>query len=87
MSVKLYLEPRRTGIKDLETYMEGVRLYLEDTDVTDLYLEGLEGSESYEAAKDTIKASIDDEIPVASAMLKHKDKEFDSVALVPGQRL
>ena len=74
MSVKLYLEPRRTGIKDLETYMEGVRLYLEDTDVTDLYLEGLEGSESYEAARDTIKASIDDEIPVAYLMLKHKDK-------------
>ena len=42
MSVKLYLEQRRTGIKDLQTYMDGVNLYLEDTDVTDLYLNGLE---------------------------------------------
>ena len=83
MSVKLYLEPRRTGIKDLETYMEGVRLYLEDTDVTDLYLEGLEGSESYEAARDTIKASIDDEIPVAYLMLKHKDKHSRRICFWP----
>ena len=57
--------------------MEGVRLYLEDTGVTDLYLEGLEGSESYETARDTIRRSIDQEIPVAYLMLKHKDKEFD----------
>ncbi len=77
MSVKLYLEPRRTGIKDLQTYMDGVNLYLEDTDVTDLYLNGLEGSESYETARDTIRTSIDEEIPVAYLMLKHRDKEFD----------
>ena len=56
--------PRRTGIKDLQTYMDGVNLYLEDTDVTDLYLNGLEGSESYETARDTIRTSIDEEIPV-----------------------
>lgn len=77
MSVKLYLEPRRTGIKDLQTYMDGVNLYLEDIDVTDLYLNGLEGSESYETARDTIRTSIDEEIPVAYLMLKHRDKEFD----------
>ena len=52
-----------TGIKDLQTYMDGVNLYLEDTDVTDLYLNGLEGSESYETARDTIRTSIDEEIP------------------------
>ena len=77
MSVKLYLEPRRTGIKDLQTYMDGVNLYLEDTDVTDLYLNGLEGSESYETARDTIRTSIDEEIPVEYLMLTHRDKEFD----------
>ena len=54
-----------------------LNLYLEDTDVKDLYLNGLEGSESYETARDTIRTSIDEEIPVAYLMLKHRDKEFD----------
>ena len=77
MSVKLYLEPRRTGIKDLKTYMDGVKLYLEDTDVSDIYLEGLDGSKPYQAARDTIRNSIDAQIPAAYLMLKHQDKEYD----------
>lgn len=77
MSVKLYLEPRRTGIKDLETYMEGVRIYLEDTDVTDISLRGIDGSEDLETAASCIADSLDRGIPAAYLMLKHRDKKFE----------
>ena len=77
MSVKLYLEPRRTGIKDLGTYMDGVRLYLEDTDVDDVILNGIEGTEPYEKAEKEVRKSIDNGMPIAYLMLKHTDKNFE----------
>ena len=77
MFMKLYLQPRKGGIKDLETFMNGVKLYLEDSDAEYAKLRALDGHESFEMARDNIKAQIDNEIPVAYLMLKHQDKKFD----------
>ncbi|MFQ8601604.1 MAG: hypothetical protein ACLSAO_00830 [Anaerovoracaceae bacterium] len=77
MSVKLYLEPRRTGIKDLKTYTDGVELYLKDTDVEDIELKSIEGSEPYEKIRMAVEESINKGMPLAYLMLKHKDKAFE----------
>lgn len=76
MMMKPYLQPRETGIKDIDTYIEGVRIYLEDSDVSDIELAGVEGSEEYERAAERIVASIDDEMPVPYLMLKNQHKEM-----------
>lgn len=80
MSVKLYLEPRRTGLKDLKTYTDGVELYLEDTQVKDVILKTVDGHSDYEKAEKAVKKSLDDGRPFAYLMLKHKDKKFDFFA-------
>ena len=46
MSMKLYLRPRETGIKDLQTYITGVENYLEDTEVSGITMNGISGEES-----------------------------------------
>jgi len=77
MSMKLYLRPRNSGIKDLDTYIEGFRNYLEDVEVTDIQMRGLSGHEDPAEAKAAICAQIDAGIPVPYLMLKHQDKQFD----------
>lgn len=77
MAVKLYLEPRRTGIKDLKTYMDGVEQYLKDTGIDDIVLTGTEGSVPYETARNIITDSLDNGMPLAYLMLKHKNEEFE----------
>lgn len=77
MSMKLYLQPRMGGIKELSTFTEGVRLYLEDIDIEDISLRALDGNEPYEIARDNIKAQIDGGMPAAYLMLKHRDRKFD----------
>ena len=77
MSVRPYLRPRESGIKDLETFMEGVRIYLEDVGETGVTLTGFDGSEPYEKAAAAIVESIDRDIPLAYLMLKHSDRKFD----------
>jgi hypothetical protein len=77
MSVKLYLQPRESGIKDIDTYMDGVRQYLEDTDVDDIQVRGIGGDTDADKVKDEIMGSIDGGMPLAYLMLKHQDKKFD----------
>lgn len=77
MSMKPYLRPRESGIKELKTYIDGVRAYLEDVEEERVTVTGLDGSEEYENAEKAIRDSIDREMPVAYLMLKHKDKKFD----------
>ncbi len=77
MSMKLYLQPRMGGIKDLDTFIGGVKLYLEDTGAEYIRVRGLDGSESFETARDNMKTQIDSGMPAAYLMLKHKDKKFD----------
>ena len=77
MSVRPYLRPRESGIKDLRTYMDGVATYLEDTEATDISLCGFDGGEPYERAAEAIKNSIDGDMPAAYLMLKHREKRFN----------
>lgn len=77
MSMKPYLRPREGGIRSIDTYMDGVRIYLEDVDAAGISLRGLDGSASFAEARDGITAQIDDGLPVAYLMLKHRDKKFD----------
>lgn len=76
MSMKLYLRPRETGIKDLQTYITGVENYLEDTEVSGITMNGISGEESYDMAVEAICGRIDAGIPVPYLMLKHQDKKF-----------
>lgn len=77
MSMKPYLQPRESGIKDLGTYMDGVRAYLEDVEEDRVTVTGLDGMVTYGNAEAAIRETIDREMPVAYLMLKHRDKKFD----------
>ena len=77
MSVRPYLQPRDSGIKDINTYIEGTRTYLEDVGETGIRLTGIRGTGSYERAEAEILGSIDSGMPAAYLMLKHRDSAFD----------
>ena len=57
--MKLYLQPRMGGIKDLDTFIKGVRYYMEDSEIFDVKVRGLEGTESFESARYGIRTNID----------------------------
>lgn len=77
MSMKPYLQPRESGIKDLDTYAAGVRAYLEDTENADISMSCISGKEAYDKAEKSIRDRIDKGIPVPYLMLKHRDRKFD----------
>lgn len=77
MSVRSYLQPRESGIKDIRTYMEGTAAYLEDIGETGIKLAGMSGSEEYEKAEAALMEQIDNGMPAAYLMLKHHDSRFD----------
>jgi len=65
MHMKPYLRPRETGIKDLATFMEGAKVYLEY------------GGRPYAEAEAAVIDRIDNDMPVPMLMLKHRNKQFD----------
>ncbi|MDO4544852.1 MAG: hypothetical protein Q4C25_01730 [Bacillota bacterium] len=77
MSMKLYLRPRNTGIKDLPTYIHGAMSYFEDSGVRSLSMEGFEGSRPLAEAREAIRKQIDIDIPIPYLMLKHHDNAFN----------
>ncbi|MDO4745944.1 MAG: hypothetical protein Q4B18_05265 [Bacillota bacterium] len=77
MYMKLYLQPRKGGIKDTETFMKGVSLCLEDLEEDNIKLRSMSGNEDYEDAKGRLMDQIDAGMPAAYLLLKHKDKKFD----------
>lgn len=77
MEMRPYLRPREGGIKDIDTYMDGVRVYLEDVEEQNIKVSGIYGNEAYEKAESAIRKQIDNGIPVPYLMLKHQDKKFD----------
>lgn len=77
MSMKPYLRPRESGIKDLKTFIDGARVYLEDCEIDGIGLEGFDGNRSYTEAKQIVEKSIDDGMPIAMLMLRHKDRRFN----------
>lgn len=77
MVMKPYLKPRNTGIKDLETYMEGAGRYLQDAGAGDISMRGISGDLPYERARDEIRYQIDGGMPISYLMLNHRDPGFD----------
>ena len=76
-SLKPYLRPRESGIKDLETFVDGAGTYLEDVEIEGIGIEALDGTRPYEEAEEAIRNSIDSEMPVAMLLLKHQDDQFN----------
>jgi len=76
MLMKPYLKPRISGIKTLQTYIDGFKKYLCSAGQDQISLIGLDGGESIEKAKISIKLSIDNGIPIPYLLLLHKKKIF-----------
>lgn len=76
MQMKPYLRPRETGIKDLETFIDGAEGYLRENNIRGITLAGFSGDEPYESAEQMIKNQIDHGMPVPMLMLNHRRKEF-----------
>ena len=74
--MKPYLSPRRTGIDRLDIYMDGYARYLRDCGETRLSMTPFDGTEPYEAAKETIMRQIDRAYPVPTLILNHRNKAF-----------
>lgn len=77
MSMKLYLQPRKGGIKDIDTFIRELGIYLEDEAAEYIKLRALDGHESFNTAREALKNQIDSGMPAAYLMLKHEDKKFD----------
>lgn len=77
MVMKPYLKPRNTGIKDLETYIDGAGKYFADAGAGDISMKGISGTRSYETARDEIRYQIDAGMPVSYLMLNHRNPSFD----------
>ncbi len=74
--MKPYLSPRIGGIRTIEIFMEGLQKYLTEVGETGITLEGLQGTESLEKAKMSIRTQIDHGMPVPYLLLKHKGVNF-----------
>ncbi len=77
MHMKPYLRPRESGIKDLQTFIDGAEVYLEYHEIEGLSLEAFSGNEPYEAAEAAVRDRIDAQMPVPMLMLKHQDARFE----------
>ncbi len=72
--MKPYLSPRRNGIDRLDIYTDGYSQYLRDREETHLSMTHLDGTEPYEAARDTIMQQIDQGVPIPALVLNHRNK-------------
>lgn len=77
MSMKPYLRPRESGIKDLGTFVDGARIYLEDCEIDGIELSMIDGNRPYEEAEAAIRESIDRGVPIAMLMLKNQNSELN----------
>ena len=76
MQMKQYLRPRNSGIKDMQTFIDGAQRYLDDHHIKDLKMEEFSGFEEYSKAEKLLKDQIDAGMPVPMLMLNHRDPEF-----------
>lgn len=77
MLMKPYLRPRESGIKDLQVFIDGALLYLEDSEIPGFAMQKLPGDRPYREAEAAVKERIDAGMPVPMLMLKHQDKRFN----------
>ena len=78
--MKRYLHPRWGGIDKIETYINGLKRYLDSIGYDGLRLRGLAGETDREEAEAVLKRQIDRRIPVPCLVLKHKDSRFEDFA-------
>lgn len=71
--MKPYLHPRISGIDRLEIYTDGFGRYLRDIGEMQLKIEPFSGENSFDEAKDMIKAQIEKDFPVPCLILKHRN--------------
>ena len=76
MQMKPYLKPRKTGIKDLKTFIDGADDYLRSSGIRGIEMEEFPGTETYAMAERVLKEQIDAGMPVPMLMLNHKRKEY-----------
>lgn len=76
MQMKPYLKPRKTGIKDLKTFIDGADDYLRSSGIGGIEMEEFPGTETYAMAERVLKEQIDAGMPVPMLMLNHKRKEY-----------
>lgn len=74
--MKPYLSPRRTGIDRLDIYIDGYAQYLRDCAETRLTMTPFNGTEPYEAAKETVVHQIDLGLPIPTLVLNHRSKKL-----------
>ena len=74
--MKPYLSPRRTGIDRLDIYIDGYAQYLRDCGETRLTMTPFNGTEPYEAAKETVVHQIDLGLPIPTLVLNHRSKKL-----------
>lgn len=77
MIMKPYLRPRESGIKDLQTFIDGALLFLEDSEIEGFSMQKLDGHRLYADAEAAVMDRIDHGMPVPMLMLKHRDKRFN----------
>ena len=75
--MKPFLYPRYHGVDFLETYICGLKDYMQSVNSNDLIIEGLSGNVSYEILAQAIMNQIDDNFPVPFLLLNHYDPELD----------
>ena len=76
MQMKPYLRPRNTGIKDLETFIDGAEHYLQENGIKGIRMTGFSGHRTYEEAEQILIQQIDRGMPVPMLMLNHREKSF-----------
>lgn len=74
-TMKPYLHPRMGGIDKLSIFTEGFGKYIENAG-ENLELFAVEGTESFEKAKNVLTGQINSGYPVAFLCLMHKNKRF-----------
>ena len=75
--LKPFLFPRYHGVDFLETYICGLKDYMQSVKSNDLIIEGLSGNVSYEVFAEAIMNQIDDNFPVPFLLLNHYDSELE----------
>ena len=75
-----YLWPRMSGIDKLSIYVDGYSEYLTDRGVTCISMDILDGNEAYGKAAETIMQQIDEDYPVPTLILNHRDRALKDYA-------
>lgn len=74
--MKPYLRPRKNGVNRLSLYTEGFGRYLADAGETAVALNELSGDEPFAEACRRVRASIDEKLPAACLLLKHRESRL-----------